>query len=127
MLRQLPADATIDDAIERLAFLATIERGVAALDPDHDVRHVEMKGRFDALVAAGIIWPPVEQGDPFEDWPDIRLSRGTAQRLVDEGSWGGLRLDGQSSPDGRGRDPRASAIQSVSGRHISHSRHLHSC
>jgi hypothetical protein len=25
----------------------------------------------------------VEIGDPFEDWPDIRLPRGTAAELID--------------------------------------------
>lgn len=32
LLRELPADATIDDAIERLAFVAQIERGIARRD-----------------------------------------------------------------------------------------------
>ena len=39
--------------------------------------------RFEDLVAAGIIRPPVEQGDPLEGWPDIRLPRGTAAALID--------------------------------------------
>jgi hypothetical protein len=39
--------------------------------------------RWDELIAAGILHPPVEAGDPFEDWPDIRLSRGTAAELID--------------------------------------------
>lgn len=32
LLRKLPADATIDDAIEKLVFIAQIERGIAELD-----------------------------------------------------------------------------------------------
>jgi hypothetical protein len=41
--------------------------------------------RFDELVAAGVIRPPLEAGDPFEGWPDIRLLRGTAAKLIDSG------------------------------------------
>ena len=83
-LRELPADATIDDAIEKLVFVAKIERGIAELEGGHGVPHDEVKRRFDELVAAGLIRPPQEQGDPFEDWPDVRLPRGTAKRLIDE-------------------------------------------
>jgi len=42
-----------------------------------------VKRRFDELVAAGVMRPPQEPGDPFEDWPDIRLPRGTAKELID--------------------------------------------
>jgi hypothetical protein len=38
---------------------------------------------WDELIAAGILHPPVETGDPFEDWPDIRLPAGTAAKLID--------------------------------------------
>lgn len=41
------------------------------------------KSRWDELMAAGVLHPPVESGDPFEDWPDIRLLRGTAAALID--------------------------------------------
>src|SRR5206468_3542978 len=34
--------------------------------------------RFDELVASGVIRPPLEAGDPTEDWPDIGLRSGTA-------------------------------------------------
>ena len=84
LLRELPADATIDDAIEKLVFVAQIERGDAELDAGRGVPHDEVKRRFDELVATGVIRPPQEPGDPFEDWPDIRLPRGTAKRLIDE-------------------------------------------
>lgn len=40
-------------------------------------------GRWDELIAAGILHPPAQAGDPFEDWPDIRLPRGTAAELID--------------------------------------------
>jgi hypothetical protein len=39
--------------------------------------------RFDELVAAGVIRPPLEAGDPTEGWPDIRLPAGTAGELID--------------------------------------------
>ena len=38
---------------------------------------------WDELIAAGILHPPAEVGDPFEDWPDIRLPKGTAAELID--------------------------------------------
>ncbi len=41
--------------------------------------------RYDELLAAGVIQPAVEDGDPLEDWPDIRLPRGTAAALIDSG------------------------------------------
>lgn len=40
--------------------------------------------RFDELVAAGVIRPPLESGDPTEGWPDVRLPPGTAVALIDE-------------------------------------------
>jgi hypothetical protein len=83
-LRELPADATIDDAIEKLLFVAQTERGIAELDAGQGVPHDEVKRRFDELVATGVIRPPQEPRDPFEDWPDIRLPRGFAKRLLDE-------------------------------------------
>jgi hypothetical protein len=83
LLRELPLDATIDDAIEKLVFVAQIERGIAELDAGQGVPHDEVKRRFDELVATGVIRPPQEPGDPFEDWPDIRLRRGTANELID--------------------------------------------
>jgi prevent-host-death family protein len=39
--------------------------------------------RWDELIAGGILHPPVETGDPFEDWPEIRLKPGTAAELID--------------------------------------------
>lgn len=38
---------------------------------------------YDRLVAAGVIRPAEEPGDPLEDWPDIRLPPGTASALID--------------------------------------------
>ena len=34
-------------------------------------------------MAAGTLHAPLEEGDPFEDWPDIGLPRGTAAELID--------------------------------------------
>jgi prevent-host-death family protein len=40
--------------------------------------------QFDSLIAAGVIRPAIESGDPLEDWPDIRLPRGTAAGLIND-------------------------------------------
>ncbi len=45
-LRDLPADAGVDDAIERLVFLARIEAGLQQLDRGEGVSHDEVKRRF---------------------------------------------------------------------------------
>ena len=45
-LRELPPDATVDDAIERLVFLAKIDAGLAELDRGEGVPHDEVKRRF---------------------------------------------------------------------------------
>ena len=47
-LRDLPSDASIDDAIERLVFLARIDEGLAELDAGQGVPHEEVKRRFGA-------------------------------------------------------------------------------
>ena len=38
---------------------------------------------FDDLIASGVITPPLEDGDPLEDCPEIRLPPGTAAALID--------------------------------------------
>jgi len=45
-LRDLPADATFDDAIERLVFLAKIDAGLEELDAGRGIAHDEVKRRF---------------------------------------------------------------------------------
>ena len=45
-IRDLPADATVDDAIERLVFLAKIEEGLAQLDRGEGAPHDEVKRRL---------------------------------------------------------------------------------
>jgi predicted transcriptional regulator len=45
-LESLPPDATFDDAIERLVFLAKIEAGLAELDAGKGVPHDEARRRL---------------------------------------------------------------------------------
>ena len=46
VIEKLPADATLEDAIERLVFLAKVERGLAELDAGKGVDHTEAKRRL---------------------------------------------------------------------------------
>ena len=45
-IEKLPADATLEDAIERLVLMAKIERGLAELDAGQGVEHSEAKRRL---------------------------------------------------------------------------------
>jgi predicted transcriptional regulator len=45
-LKGLPADATYEDAIERIIFLARVEEGLAELDSAQGVPHEEVKRRL---------------------------------------------------------------------------------
>jgi predicted transcriptional regulator len=45
-LRELPPDATVDDAIERLVFLAKIEAGLTELDRGEGIPHDEVRRRL---------------------------------------------------------------------------------
>jgi predicted transcriptional regulator len=45
-LRELPADANVEDAIERLVFLAKIEAGLAQLDRGEGIPHDEVRRRL---------------------------------------------------------------------------------
>ena len=47
-LRNLPPDATVDDAIERLVFMARVEEGLGQLDAGQGIPHEEIKRRFGA-------------------------------------------------------------------------------
>ncbi len=42
-MEKLPADASLEDAIERLVLLAKIEHGLAELDAGQGVSHAEAK------------------------------------------------------------------------------------
>ena len=58
-------------------------RVVAELVPPGGTGRTSPVSRWEELIAAGILHPPVEAADPFEDWPDIRLPPGTAAELID--------------------------------------------
>jgi predicted transcriptional regulator len=45
-IRDLPPDASVDDAIERLVFLAKIEEGLQQLDRGEGIPHDEVKRRL---------------------------------------------------------------------------------
>ena len=45
-LQDLPADATFDDAIERVVFLAKLDAGLAELDDGKRAPHDEVKRRL---------------------------------------------------------------------------------
>lgn len=45
-LESLPADATIEDAMERLLLLAKIERGLAQADRGETISHAEVRERM---------------------------------------------------------------------------------
>lgn len=45
-LQDLPEDATVDDAIERLVFLARVDAGLAELDAGKGIPHEEVKRRL---------------------------------------------------------------------------------
>lgn len=70
------------EAGERISVTAH-GRVVAELVPPGGGNRTSSRGRWEELIAAGILHPPVEAGDPFEDWPDIRLPPGTAAELID--------------------------------------------
>lgn len=70
------------EAGERVAITAH-GRVVAELVPSGTRSKDGRRSRFDELVSAGVIRPPVEAGDPLEAWPDIRLPPGTAAELID--------------------------------------------
>jgi antitoxin (DNA-binding transcriptional repressor) of toxin-antitoxin stability system len=68
------------EAGERIAITAH-GRVVAELVPPGAL--TRGTSRFDELVASGVIRPPLEAGDPTEDWPEIGLPPGTAAELID--------------------------------------------
>jgi len=45
-LQDLPEDASFDEAIERLVFLAKVEAGLAELDAGKGIPHEEVKQRL---------------------------------------------------------------------------------
>jgi antitoxin (DNA-binding transcriptional repressor) of toxin-antitoxin stability system len=71
------------EAGERIAITAH-GRVVAELGPPAHVLRPGRRTRFDDLVAAGVIRPPADAGDPLADWVSLGLPAGTAQALIDE-------------------------------------------
>ena len=45
-VKELPANATIEDAMERLLFLAKVERGLKQADAGNTISHMEVKERM---------------------------------------------------------------------------------
>jgi predicted transcriptional regulator len=45
-VQDLPDDATVEDAIERLYFLAKVERGLEQSESGETISHEEIKARF---------------------------------------------------------------------------------
>lgn len=45
-VRQLPEDATVEDAMERLYFMAKVERGIREADEGRTLSHEEVRERF---------------------------------------------------------------------------------
>jgi prevent-host-death family protein len=70
------------EAGERISVTAH-GRIVAMLVPAENGGRDRRPTRFDELVADGTIRLPLEAGDPLEDWPAIRLPKGTAAALID--------------------------------------------
>jgi len=67
--------------------IAITDRGrvVAELRPPEDVS-TRAADRYSALVASGLIRPPIVEGNLPADWPSgaVRLPAGTAAALIDE-------------------------------------------
>jgi antitoxin (DNA-binding transcriptional repressor) of toxin-antitoxin stability system len=70
------------EAGERISVTAH-GRVVAELVPPGHATGMSRRTRWNELIASGVLHPPVEAGDPFEGWPEIRLSPGTAAALID--------------------------------------------
>lgn len=70
------------EAGERIAVTAH-GRVVAELGPPTTSAGGRGASRYEELVAAGVIRPPLESGDPLARWPDIQLPAGTVSALID--------------------------------------------
>jgi hypothetical protein len=46
-VQQLPEDATVEDAIERLCFIAKVQKGLEELGGGHGVSHDEARERIE--------------------------------------------------------------------------------
>lgn len=70
------------EAGERIAVTAH-GRVVAEIGPPAPAVRRGARTRYEELVAAGLARPPIESGDPLENWPDLHLPAGTAKALID--------------------------------------------
>jgi prevent-host-death family protein len=70
------------EAGERIS-ITTHGRVVAELVPPTTSSQTLRRDRLDELIAAGVVRPPFEAGDPTEGWPDLRLPPGTVTELID--------------------------------------------
>lgn len=68
------------EAGERVAITAHGRIVAELVPPGTSAKHTS--SRFEELVASGVIRPPLESGDPTENWPDIGLPNGTAAELI---------------------------------------------
>jgi prevent-host-death family protein len=59
-------------------------RAVAELVPPTGQPGSHGQARYEAMVAAGLLRPALEDGDPLVDLPLLRLPSGTAAVLLDE-------------------------------------------
>ena len=46
VMEELPSDATIEDAMDRLVFMAKLERGLREVDEDMTISHEELRERM---------------------------------------------------------------------------------
>ena len=69
------------EAGERISITAH-GRVVAELVPPGTGSEIGHRNGFDKLVAAGVVRPPIDAGDPLEDWPTFQLPAGTAPKLI---------------------------------------------
>lgn len=46
VMEELPSDATIEDAMDRLVFMAKLERGLREADEDMTISHEELRERM---------------------------------------------------------------------------------
>ena len=76
-LQQLPPDATVEDAIEPLYFLAKVERGVAQADAAETLPHEAARGRDHSSLHCQGFSPPTTrlEGDRAEILTVIHATR----------------------------------------------------
>jgi prevent-host-death family protein len=70
------------EAGKRVAVTANGRVVAELVPPSHGARH-KGGGRYDELVASGIIEPAIEADSPLPEWPEIQAPRGTVADLID--------------------------------------------